>query len=196
MIPPSLPIDRVYTGFYCEENVYLLCQRFLKDAKIHEHWQPFVMFISNENKTVALWNQKNGREEGTPVVWDYHVVLVIRPRNMEIGVDTEMDSVPEGESWVYDMDSRLESPCPWNGRFSGTIVIQTKSWAVYFNGTFPEDMNADGSYIAPPPSYAPLQKTSNLMSCFVDVKMQEGEGLDGKYGIVLDRDEVDELFGR
>ncbi|KAF9036672.1 N-terminal glutamine amidase-domain-containing protein [Panaeolus papilionaceus] len=266
MIPPPVPIDKIYTSCYCEENVYLLCRRFLEHARVRENWQPFAVFMSNANKTVssielklhdshieftffnivlymsngkmemvdlkvALWNQKNGREEGMPVVWDYHVVLVLRPRNMQIGVDAEAEggelqevtAVPEGECWVYDFDSRLESPCPWN---------------VYFNGTFPEDVVekyasqfrvvegsmflqtfasdrshmlaksqlGDGApsteYIAPPPPYPPIQGTlaaqegdiNNLMRCFVDMTMVEGEGLGGKYGLVLERDEVDELF--
>ncbi|KAF8212390.1 N-terminal glutamine amidase-domain-containing protein [Mycena galopus ATCC 62051] len=85
--PPS-PSETVYTPFYCEENIYLLCEAFLLQQE-----DVSVVFISNENKTVALWNQKLNQ---SVVVWDYHVVLLLRSKEQQ---------------WIYDMDTRLPFPC-------------------------------------------------------------------------------------
>lgn len=53
MIPPVLPQDSVYTSCYCEENVYLLAKRFSSDQDVTAFWDPYVVFISNRNKTVS-----------------------------------------------------------------------------------------------------------------------------------------------
>ena len=79
------------------------------------HWQ------------VALWNQK--ARDGV-VVWDYHVVLVLRPRVGCPQLQTGDNLSSNGEfpevsarspmnltAWVYDYDSRLPAPCTWRGTF-------------------------------------------------------------------------------
>lgn len=52
--PPDLPADYIYTRCYCEENVYLLCKTFMGRKDVCERWDVWVLFISNENKTVCL----------------------------------------------------------------------------------------------------------------------------------------------
>ncbi|PIL30513.1 hypothetical protein GSI_07213 [Ganoderma sinense ZZ0214-1] len=81
--PPPLPSGSVYTSCYCEENIYLLAQNFLAEAHTQASrglawpWELYVVFISNRRKTVALWSQRLRAPQ--VVVWDYHVVLVLRP---------------------------------------------------------------------------------------------------------------------
>lgn len=61
MVPPPLLPDHIYTSCYCEENIYLLAQAFLKQASAGAdpndmwtaHWDMFVVFISNHHKTVC-----------------------------------------------------------------------------------------------------------------------------------------------
>lgn len=60
---------------------------------------------------VALWNQK--AREGV-VVWDYHVVLVLRPRLMRTNASSNGETT-EADAWVYDFDSRGPLPCRWLG---------------------------------------------------------------------------------
>ena len=55
--PPHVPSDHVYTSCYCEENVYLLAQRFCNEASEHDEdwpWDVYVVFISNDQKTVRF----------------------------------------------------------------------------------------------------------------------------------------------
>jgi len=122
MHPPSLPTIP-YTSCYCEENVYLLAQKFLEDPEIVQSWRVFVVFISNHTKTVALWNQKLARGPHYPVVWDYHVVLLLcRPTQDQILLQSANESQQEmdsnivatsqlGQPWIYDFDTQLELPC-------------------------------------------------------------------------------------
>ena len=58
---------------------------------------------------VALWYQKAAQFEGDPAVWDYHVVLLLRPRQESAEYDRTM-------SWVYDFDTILPVPCPGQGK--------------------------------------------------------------------------------
>ncbi|KAF9264747.1 hypothetical protein L218DRAFT_201057 [Marasmius fiardii PR-910] len=107
MEPPTLPREVQYTQFWCEENVYLLARQFIQGLTF-SRWKVFVVFISNVNKTVALWNQKLSKETQRPVIWDYHVILVLRS-NLLI----EDHSTRPVTSWVYDFDSRLGAPLTW-----------------------------------------------------------------------------------
>ena len=57
-LPPPLPQDHVYTRCYCEENVFLLARTFLsgswrKRESLGRLWDVFVVFVSNETKTVS-----------------------------------------------------------------------------------------------------------------------------------------------
>ena len=64
---------------------------------------------------VALWYQKAAQIEGNPVIWDYHVVLLLRPRQ---GVEGTTDFIEKdrARSWVYDFDTTLPVPCPGQGK--------------------------------------------------------------------------------
>ena len=80
-----------YTAFYCEENIWQLTGNpaLVDDERV-------VLIITNPTRTCLLW-QQCAAVLGQPVVWDYHVVLVVR-------------SVP-GQAWqVYDFDTRLAFP--------------------------------------------------------------------------------------
>lgn len=77
-----------YTENYCEENIYHLASepRFA-DAST------FVVFISNAERRVAMTCQRS-RPQGV-VIWDYHVILLVRSRKFE----------------VWDLDTDLAFPC-------------------------------------------------------------------------------------
>ena len=52
--PPTLPENFVYTSCYCEENIFLLAQTFLElQTRELSPWEVYVVFISNDNKTVS-----------------------------------------------------------------------------------------------------------------------------------------------
>jgi protein N-terminal glutamine amidohydrolase len=110
--PPVLPSECYYTPYYCEENIYFLAASFHQDNITTNAWEISVVFVSNESKTVALWGQKLSLGPDYPVVWDYHCILVLRPR---------LNSA-SGPAWVYDYDTCLAIPCCWSGE-SYLIVV-------------------------------------------------------------------------
>ncbi|TCD65624.1 hypothetical protein EIP91_002429 [Steccherinum ochraceum] len=117
--PPRLPANTVYTSCYCEENIYLLAQALQDGGPEARHWEAFAVFISNQSKTVALWNQQ--ARDGV-VVWDYHVVLVVRPINHASDDPSQRDQAEvtsdiRPSCWVYDFDTRLPMPCESTGTF-------------------------------------------------------------------------------
>jgi N-terminal glutamine amidase len=58
------------------------------------------------------------------VVWDYHVILLLRPRQGE--ESTEFNENDRTMSWVYDFDTTLPVPCPGQGK---SYPFLYKGWA-------------------------------------------------------------------
>eukprot|EP00249_Psilotum_nudum_P009363 c21883_g1_i1 orf=170-517(+) len=66
-----------YTSCYCEENVYLLCKQLCTNRSTEPDLSDlFVVFISNENMQVPIWQQRAGLIADGLVVWDYHVICI------------------------------------------------------------------------------------------------------------------------
>ncbi len=80
-----------YASHYCEENVYKLCEKSL----CKDDFESFAVIVSNSNKSIPIWCQSLSKDSSSPVVWDYHVILVLVPR--------EIDK----KSVVYDFDTTL-----------------------------------------------------------------------------------------
>jgi hypothetical protein len=75
-----------YCPLFCEENIWHLCQHPKFDL-----YEKRVVFISNPQKTCAVWQQRSSADGARPEIWDYHVVLFARL-----------------DSWqVWDFDSLL-----------------------------------------------------------------------------------------
>jgi len=126
IVPPPLTPDSHYAGHYCEENIYHLADLFLKQPSIKDIWDVVVVFISNESKAVALWNQKLAGSPDYAIVWDYHVVLILRLRSehgVTKGEKAEHTDTPDRdtEAWIYDYDTLLPKPCYWKDYVSLTF---------------------------------------------------------------------------
>ena len=79
-----------YQPFYCEENVFHLCA----DDRVAQRPREIV-FISNAARSCAMWHQRAAHRPGAPMVWDYHVVLLV------------------GAPWeIWDLDTTLGFPVP------------------------------------------------------------------------------------
>jgi hypothetical protein len=75
-----------YAPFYCEENVWHLAG----DDRLPSG-RGRVVFISGSGGHVAVWRQRAATTAGEPVIWDYHVVLLV-------------------DALVYDLDTTLPFP--------------------------------------------------------------------------------------
>lgn len=212
---PPVPPESSYTSCWCEENVYLLCQKFLADPSISKEWTPWVVFISNLTKTVALWNQKAARDKDSVVVWDYHVILIL-----EHNVKDTPNLSGDRKSWVYDFDTWLQMPYSFDDYWSGTFppddllpqdlqslfrLVPGELYIQHFASDrshmlVPANRGRDdlGStppvYKSPPPPYGVLcgplaPSKNNLMKSFVTTTPSEDT-----YGEVFDRVGMELIF--
>lgn len=78
------------------------------------------------NGQVALWQQQAGRPEDNLVIWDYHVIVVLRLRanyvTMQPSVSNELPELCVEKSWIYDYDTLLPKPCRWQGQCCSACV--------------------------------------------------------------------------
>ncbi|MCB9640334.1 MAG: hypothetical protein H6728_06795 [Myxococcales bacterium] len=90
-MPPS---SHHYQAYYCEENVWKLAQepRF-------STVEGYAVFISNPDKTCALWHQRASESLYEPIVWDYHVIYL-----------AATGPVAQVAWQVWDLDTRLGCP--------------------------------------------------------------------------------------
>lgn len=106
---PSTPIR--YQPYYCEENVWHLCQSAAPG--VGQRW---VVFISNARRQCLLLDQRAGGEHGE-VLWDYHVVLFVEPT--------------PGRCAVWDLDSRGGAPQSLSRWLSATFAHVGSTLPIY-----------------------------------------------------------------
>ncbi|XP_032832937.2 protein N-terminal glutamine amidohydrolase [Petromyzon marinus] len=103
---PVPPRDQCgYWGCYCEENVWKLIEHARGRRRTLRGL--YAVFISNDARTVPLWKQKCKQGTDEPVLWDYHVLLLLQ--HAEDGSSSNSSS--SSSSFVYDLDSTLPFPC-------------------------------------------------------------------------------------
>ncbi len=159
-----------YQPFYCEENIWHLAG----DARVGEG-ERAVLFISNPAATVALWSQCAGGDDGL-VVWDYHVVLVVRG--------------PNG-AHIWDLDSSLGLPCEAGAYLRATFRSVAAPFAPHFRwieaNTFRARFGSDrrhmrdpaGQYVRAPPQWPPIGDGHRLPEFVgMDPTQEPGEVLD------------------
>jgi hypothetical protein len=172
-----------YQPFYCEENVWWLAQR--DDLAECPRW---VLFITGERG--VLMRHQRAAPESAPVVWDYHVILVVRRGDLL-------------EAW--DHDTRLGMPSPllayleasfpplpdalarWRPRFR---VVEADELVARFSTDRGHMRALDGSYLRPPPPWpppGPPMRAPNLLR-FLDLS-------DPIAGEVLDLERLVERSG-
>lgn len=90
--------EEAYHSHYCEENIYKLAFKYKNLYAEAEDYDSYVVFISNDERAVPLWEQKTAPAFGRETLWDYHVIFVIRSA--------------EGTT-VIDLDSNLGYRVPF-----------------------------------------------------------------------------------
>ncbi len=175
-------VSEYYQANFCEENIWHLCQKFPE-----QHALTSVVFISNPGRQVCLYHQRACPSPTTPVVWDYHVVLLVRP----------------GDNWqVWDLDSRLGAPVCAIDYVTSTFPNSVSSTGLYkplFRlipasqyirdlNTNREHMKIDGKWLSPPPPWPIIGNGNNLMQ-FVDMS-------DNTFGEVIDLSAFKDRFAR
>ena len=137
-----------YAAYYCEENIWQLCahpELQTRDAR--------VAFVSNPNRSCALWAQRAASQPGAPVVWDYHVVLLAR----------------DSAEWMaWDLDTLVGLPVPASQWLAHTFLplrdqysylaprfrlLEPAAYRAGFSSDRSHMLEPDGSWKRPPPSW-------------------------------------------
>ncbi len=150
--PPSREwlLTHCYQPYYCEENVWRLCQQ--PHFMARPRW---AVFIANQHRRCALWHQR-AAAAGAVVVWDYHVVMLV--------------TATDGQPLVWDLDCALGAPLPLHTYLAATFlalpaeyahfrpyfrVVDAATLLQHFSSDRRHMRAADGSYIEPPPRWPP-----------------------------------------
>ncbi|KAI9140849.1 N-terminal glutamine amidase-domain-containing protein [Paraphysoderma sedebokerense] len=206
MLPPILRSKCVYTSCYCEENVYFLIKSLPDELKEHA----YAVFVSNENQTVPMWCQQAAKEKDDPVIWDYHVILLLQvPPN----------SVPRSLNYIYDCDTTLGFPCSFKEYVARTFMpglkldqrftrkfrlVQAKMYEKWFSSDRSHMIksscfcdssphNCEPAWNAPPPPYPPIHNGPTKMNLQTYTNMTEKLN-DEVFGKVLTEEEFYNLF--
>ncbi|XP_061905275.1 protein N-terminal glutamine amidohydrolase isoform X7 [Entelurus aequoreus] len=164
-----------YTSCYCEENVWKVCE-FIRKEKSFPLEEFFVIFISNDNKMVPLWEQKSAQGQ-QPVIWDYHVVL--------------LHDCARSESFLYDLDSVLPFPCNLKMYAKHALrsdhslspeyhrklrVVPADCFLLNFASDRSHMKKEDGSWKMPPPPYPPIRTADSSMNLQLFISMEPSVG--------------------
>ncbi|GAA5904998.1 uncharacterized protein JCM6883_004933 [Sporobolomyces salmoneus] len=102
----SIVSNTPYTPYYCEENVYKLVQALQSSSEVQATWG---CFVSNLDQRAILFNQKASRvgiEQGSWVIWDYHVFVVAAvkqgdgERLVVIDRDSKLGEIVDFEDYI------------------------------------------------------------------------------------------------
>jgi hypothetical protein len=151
-----------YWPRYCEENVWRECEPSALDGA-----EACAVFVSNTDRTVAMWEQRSARE-GRPVVWDYHVFLSVRRTSSWIVIDPDCRLTGEIPTAAYFSRSFPDLPA---GLASLRPRFRVVPAAVYREAlcTDRSHMRADGEWLSEPPPWPAIGSGTNLMR-FVDME--------------------------
>ncbi len=145
-----------YQPFWCEENVWHLVGRDDLGAGPRS-----VVFVSNANRQVALWQQKASREPDGLVVWDYHVVL--RVGAMLWDLDTQLPCPVAAARWIEETFRPVDEP--YAPRFR---VVSAADYLRTFASDRSHMRDEHGRWRAPPPPW-PTIGEGHTLPRFIDM---------------------------
>lgn len=178
----------IYTAYYCEENVWHLCQLLTREAT--SEFKCYCVFISNPSKAVHLWKQKLCGDDSS-VIWDYHVIAVYGCEKYgfcALDLDT---TLPFPVSFKEYVKKAIRSENNENNIFRRYFrVIPAEEFLKHFSSDR-RHMRVGDAWLKPPPKYPPLiidkEHPHNLEEF---VNMEHGKG----YGEILSCEEFMKRF--
>jgi len=155
---PLSPESFLYQPYYCEENIWQLCQ--------HEQFKNSdVIFIASKGDAFPMLKQHAMKHPSMPVLWDYHVILLTE-NNRVLDFDTTLPFAVDAATYFSQsfldnalLDAELR---PW---FRLVPVAE-------FVASFCSDrshMKTEAGWLAPPPDWPLIGGSASNLSCFTDM---------------------------
>jgi hypothetical protein len=149
----------LHQPYFCEENVWqLLRSPELPDPRA-------AVFVTNAARTVAMWGQRAAARD--PIVWDYHVVLLLPRHGLIVDLDDRERPAWPVEAWLAHA-FRRDVDEAFAPRFR---VVDGPEFVATFSSDRSHMRDARGKLLQPlPPWPAPFDpaRGMNLMR-FVDL---------------------------
>lgn len=83
---------QLHQPYFCEENVWQL----LRSPELPP--PRAAVFVSNATRTVAMWGQRAAARD--PLVWDYHVVLLLPTHGLVVDLDDREQAAWPVRAWL------------------------------------------------------------------------------------------------
>ncbi len=157
-----------YCAYFCEENVWKLCQESLfSDREIR------VVFVSNPSKPVALWHQKAAPSPEMPVIWDYHVFLLVKDEEWQVwDLDTTLGfPLSASEYWKATFAMGYALPVEFQPWFR---VLTGEEYQLHFSSDRSHMLDPQGKWMKEPPSWTSPWQEDKGMNLNRFVEMKEG----------------------
>lgn len=153
-----------YTPYYCEENIWYLCQNKKLDGLLKK-----VVIISNEQKSCRFWGQRAATSIATSICWDYHVILLSKKGQWEV---LDLDSL---FGFPLDFEQYMKSTfrnIDFGEAFSPLFrVIDSNEYVTKFSSDRSHMITQSGKWLAPPPPWPPIiRNEQNTFGKFIDFK--------------------------
>lgn len=172
----------LYTPYYCEENVWHLCQ-----ASALAKFERKAVFVTNAMRSCAFLNQRAAPSAEHMMFWDYHVVVLANT-----------------DGWqIWDLDTRLGMPVPVDDYVAQTFpqhpqtdpfeplfrIVECDEFVETFSSDRSHMRNQSGQWLQPPPAWEPICRDGiwNLLD-FLDTEP-------GGIGFLMDRAALLKRFG-
>jgi hypothetical protein len=144
--------------YFCEENAWRALLRVPPRAA--------VVFITNRTQHVAMWHQRAAVRD--PVVWDYHVVVVVDDADggCVVDVDCTAGVVLPRAAWLAASFRDVDEPLRPLFR-----VVPRAAFLASFSTDRRHMRSADGGWLQPPPPWAPpyTPALGHTLARFIDV---------------------------
>lgn len=157
--------DYAHQPYYCEENIWHLCQ--------HKHFpDSHVIVISSLGEYFPMLRQINEQQAELPVLWDYHVILLIREN--------------KGDCYILDFNTSLPFCTPLKVYFEQSFMaeallkptevplfrILTAQQYIAELRSDRSHMKAENNWLSPPPAWNPISKRETNLKQFTDMTDQ------------------------
>lgn len=155
----------LYTPYYCEENIWWLCQ----DPRLAGARRE-VVFISNAQRACALFHQRAAAAPDGPVLWDYHVVLAVEgERGFEVwDLDCTLGAPLAAVAWLEATFGPVVAlPALVHPRFR---VVDAETYVASFSSDREHMRSPEGGWHAPPPEWPRVLRGEPNLDRFIDLE--------------------------
>lgn len=147
--------DLHYTKYFCEENIWHLCQQ-----EAFKNLPHYVLFISNSEKKCPFWFQKAAKPF-EPILWDYHVILAVQLDGWHIfDLDTTLPCPMELER--YFAQSFLEVTNFGSVLAPRVKIIEAEKYANEFYSDRSHMKDETGNWLSPPPPWPLIDNAKTI----------------------------------